>query len=466
MLHYDHLLSMTAGYSTPLCALLGRTNGKITSVTLPGCAPLELSYSADGYVGGIRTTSSGATWDCTPSIAPQDAVCGPPVPPAQPPPPPTLPSAPSAPLSPCRTEEGCRQRAQDLGLSEGGLGFAFAGSYSTDGCYAYSSGTYAGIAFFGRGGTEAQMSTELTGNKYRVRCYTVSPPSHPAPIASPPSPPPSPPSPSPPSPSPPPPPSPSSSPPETCNQQNKQKALYHSFEHSPPLAGATDVIGDVIWDDLDGLRAYGNRGLFSAWTITFVGTDVPSGYCGPQATGAARAREPELEQVLFSLWDGGEVGELDDHENWSPALPLLPDCDALANPGQACCKRNCQDCAVYGSSDLLDGSTGTQCKVFIPTYTGQRVRTRIRRIAQATTSQAYGRSWVGDEWEVCHALIRTDARFFRSKGVGMCLAHCSLPLSPWSIGEHSGRWHGAVLGCGSAVSRRSLQRIEARRGVL
>ena len=367
--------AVTAGYSTPLCARLGRTNGKITSVTLPGCEPLVLSYSVDGYVGRIRPMSNGATWDCTPSIAPQDAVCGTP---AAPPSPPALLSPPPPAPRPC-----------DLSACQGCSGVA---------CSGCAAPLQVQCCMRDGGSREACCAEQPFAQSQPV-CTGHSPP--PTPVAPPP-------------------------PPEACNQQNKQKALYHSFEHSPTLEGATDVIGDVIWDDLDGLRAYGNRGLFSAWTITFLGTDVPSGYCGPQATGAARAGDPNLEQVLFSLWDGGDVGSLDAHESWWPALPLLPDCDALANPGQACCKRNCQDCAVYGSSDLLDGSTGTQCKVYIPTYTGQRVRTRIRRIAQATTSQAYGRSWVGDEWEVCHAIIRTDALFFCSWGVGMCFAHWSL----------------------------------------
>ena len=72
--------------------------------------------------------------------------------------------------STCLTEAGCSARAQTLGLSLGGNGYAFAGSYSTKGCYSYSSGSYEGMAFFGTGGTEAQMATALTGSKYRPLC--------------------------------------------------------------------------------------------------------------------------------------------------------------------------------------------------------------------------------------------------------------------------------------------------------
>jgi len=169
--------------------------------------------------------------------------------------------------------------------------------------------------------------------------------------------------------------------------------MYHSFEFSPSFSGATDVSGDVVWDDLEGLRAHGSNGLFNAWTIGFVGNSMPSGYMGPQATGAG---DPNVEQVLFSLWDGGTFGNPD----WKPALPLLPECDAEANPGQACCKRNCQDCAVHVGPVADDGSTGTQCRVYIPAYTGQRLRTRVHRVTQATRMSAYGRDWVGDEYEV------------------------------------------------------------------
>ena len=51
-----------------------------------------------------------------------------------------------------------------MGLSLGGGGFAFAGDYSSKGCYTYASGTYAQYAYYGTGGTDADMSTTDLGN--------------------------------------------------------------------------------------------------------------------------------------------------------------------------------------------------------------------------------------------------------------------------------------------------------------
>jgi hypothetical protein len=100
--------------------------------------------------------------------------------------------------------------------------------------------------------------------------------------------------------------------------------------------------------------------------------------------------------VLFSLWDAGDYG----NANWLPALPLIGETDAVANPGTASCKRNCNDCAVHQGSVADDGSTGTQCKVYIPAYSGQHLRVRMRRVGVAQTMVAYGQSWLGDTWEV------------------------------------------------------------------
>ena len=60
--------------------------------------------------------------------------------------------------------------ANTLGLQIGGNGYAFAGAYETKGLYAYKSGEFSGIAFFGTGGTEAQMVAPVRDNpdgKYR-----------------------------------------------------------------------------------------------------------------------------------------------------------------------------------------------------------------------------------------------------------------------------------------------------------
>jgi len=62
-----------------------------------------------------------------------------------------------------------------LGLDEGGGGYPFASStYRTKGCYAYSSGRYAGMAYWSAGIYAEMTTTEMTtneyGSAYRVSC--------------------------------------------------------------------------------------------------------------------------------------------------------------------------------------------------------------------------------------------------------------------------------------------------------
>ncbi|KAK3232876.1 hypothetical protein CYMTET_56800 [Cymbomonas tetramitiformis] len=82
----------------------------------------------------------------------------------------TSPPTTSAPTSsPCvpYSKIACGNAATALGISLGGNGYEFAGSYSTKGCYAYSSGTYQGMAYFGTGGTNAESSAAVSSPKYR-----------------------------------------------------------------------------------------------------------------------------------------------------------------------------------------------------------------------------------------------------------------------------------------------------------
>jgi len=67
------------------------------------------------------------------------------------------------------TAEKCRAVAEGLGLRLGGFGHAFEDNYSQKGCYAYRSGRYAGIAFYGSGGSDAEISNPRTkrGDTYR-----------------------------------------------------------------------------------------------------------------------------------------------------------------------------------------------------------------------------------------------------------------------------------------------------------
>ena len=60
--------------------------------------------------------------------------------------------------------------------------FASSQSSYTKGCHAYSSGLYAGRAYFGTGGTYAEMTATLSGEKYRISCpqQCQEPPSPPA----------------------------------------------------------------------------------------------------------------------------------------------------------------------------------------------------------------------------------------------------------------------------------------------
>merc|ERR1711957_166983 len=64
------------------------------------------------------------------------------------------------------TASSCKTLALSLSLTLGGGGYPFEADTVTKGCYAYSSGTWAGMAFFGSGGTAAQMQSTLTLPQY------------------------------------------------------------------------------------------------------------------------------------------------------------------------------------------------------------------------------------------------------------------------------------------------------------
>ena len=68
------------------------------------------------------------------------------------------------------TAADCATEAIAKGLRIGGEGYDFEGDYGTKGCYAYDSGAYEGIAFFGTGGDAADMEAEAqtTNGQYRV----------------------------------------------------------------------------------------------------------------------------------------------------------------------------------------------------------------------------------------------------------------------------------------------------------
>jgi len=65
------------------------------------------------------------------------------------------------------SKEACEAAANSLGLEKGYGNYNFAGSYGTKGCYAYETGNYAGVAFYGTGGSEDNMKVELNDPQYR-----------------------------------------------------------------------------------------------------------------------------------------------------------------------------------------------------------------------------------------------------------------------------------------------------------
>ena len=76
----------------------------------------------------------------------------------------------------------CEDAVNKLGLQKGGKGYSFtASSYSTKGCFAYASGTFANIAFYGLGGSEeenkiAPVNSPNKSPKYRPSGYDCSTP--------------------------------------------------------------------------------------------------------------------------------------------------------------------------------------------------------------------------------------------------------------------------------------------------
>tara|TARA_Y100000813_G_scaffold197709_1_gene183626 strand:- start:1592 stop:3220 length:1629 start_codon:yes stop_codon:yes gene_type:complete len=73
----------------------------------------------------------------------------------------------------CMAQEECKKVAESLGLQIGGGGSPFAGNWSTKGLYAYKTGKYAGMAFFGTGGTENQMKAPTPLPRYRPTMPTT-----------------------------------------------------------------------------------------------------------------------------------------------------------------------------------------------------------------------------------------------------------------------------------------------------
>ena len=63
----------------------------------------------------------------------------------------------------------CRAAAQGVGLQLGGGGHEFEGNYAQKGCYAYSSGRFAGMAYYGLGGSDSEISDPMTNSEQKYR---------------------------------------------------------------------------------------------------------------------------------------------------------------------------------------------------------------------------------------------------------------------------------------------------------
>mmetsp|Transcript_22794 Transcript_22794/g.64763 ORF Transcript_22794/g.64763 Transcript_22794/m.64763 type:complete len:1031 (+) Transcript_22794:110-3202(+) len=73
------------------------------------------------------------------------------------------------------SEEACRIRAEQLGLNVTDPLYAFAGNYSETGCFAYASGPWRGLAFYGNAsaGGEVQNEAELTNIPPGTSMYRI-----------------------------------------------------------------------------------------------------------------------------------------------------------------------------------------------------------------------------------------------------------------------------------------------------
>ena len=72
------------------------------------------------------------------------------------------------------SEQACIDAGSRLGLQLGGGGTDFIGDWETKGCYGYENGEYAGLIFYGMGGSDEDMKATPTSPKYRPSghdCY-------------------------------------------------------------------------------------------------------------------------------------------------------------------------------------------------------------------------------------------------------------------------------------------------------
>eukprot|EP01084_Bolivina_argentea_P067457 122838_1 len=150
-----------------------------------------------------------------------------------------------------------------------------------------------------------------------------------------------------------------------CNSTNKQKALYAFFAHEPSLEDKPvfEIETEVKWVNVTSLRTWNKNGIYDAFMIYFKASSsnkAISGYFGVQA----KTGNESGDMLLFSLWDSNPGNT----SSWQAAIP----------GNSSNCKRNKND----GShANTPDGTTGTQCKLYIPFMdSGSVFRLHIQRI--------------------------------------------------------------------------------------
>ena len=151
---------------------------------------------------------------------------------------------------------------------------------------------------------------------------------------------------------------------------------------------AFEIEAEVTWMNVSSLRAWGHNGIYDAFMIHFAAApskEPMGGYFGVQA----HSGNDSGDMLLSSLWDQNPGQS----EKWQAAIPKHPNC-----------KRNCNDCGDKPHNDsnaAPDGTTGTQCKMYIPFMpNGVNFRLHIERIAVNQSAYMYNRTWIGDEYEV------------------------------------------------------------------
>ena len=147
----------------------------------------------------------------------------------------------------------------------------------------------------------------------------------------------------------------------------------HSLKNKPIIAIETSVVWNKFEFHTGGSDASG--GTFAAYQISS-NNGGPGGYFGDQM-------RPKFKGTFrFSLWDGDRKvrvnGKSEIKKSSKLAWPLNMDR----------CKRNCQDCNMPHQKHLKKArySTGTQCEIEYPKYTGGNGYTiKLMRIKEKMT---------------------------------------------------------------------------------